>query len=67
MRIWGELNAEWDNIEHWLYMAFDAMLDDDGFATRAIFYSQRSHAARRDMIEALAKYFFRNEAKSYFP
>jgi hypothetical protein len=58
MRLWGEINSYWDDIEYWLFFAFDAMLADDWRMTRAIFYSQRSHAARRDMVQELAKQFF---------
>jgi hypothetical protein len=67
MRIWGLINAEWDNIESLLYDAFDSMIDDSEFITRAIFYSQKSHAARRDMVESLAKVFFRGDAAKYAP
>jgi hypothetical protein len=67
MRIWGTINAEWDDIELWLYFAFDSMIDDDEFLTQAIFYSQKNHAARRDMVESLAKYFFRKNEKDYQP
>ena len=60
MRTWGELNALWDDIEYLLYRVFDAMLlDEQPQATRAIFYSQKSHAARRTMVEELAKEFLR--------
>jgi hypothetical protein len=56
MRLWGEINNAWDQIERLLYTAFDAMLIDvHPFQTQAIFYSQRSHAARRDMTQELAK------------
>lgn len=60
MRTWGELNALWDDIEYLLYRAFDSMLlDERPQATRAIFFSQKSHAARRSMVEELAKEFLR--------
>ena len=59
MRIWGLINAGWDNIESLLYAAFDSMIDDSEHVTREIFYSQKNHAARRDMVESFAKYFFR--------
>jgi hypothetical protein len=61
MRLWGEINNAWDDIERLLYVAFDAMLAEEvPFATHAIFYSQTSHAARRTMVEALAKYALLN-------
>lgn len=56
MRLWGEINNAWDDIERLLYDAFDALLiDTHSFASQAIFYSQKSHAARREMVESLAK------------
>jgi hypothetical protein len=56
MRIWGEINNAWDDIERSLYVAFDSLLIDvPSHLTQAIFYSQRSHAARRDMVQELAK------------
>lgn len=59
MRIWGTINALWDNIEFLLYQAFDGMLlDADDHETYAIFFSQKSHAARRSMLEELAKRHF---------
>jgi hypothetical protein len=65
MRIWGEINNAWDNIERLLYVAFDAMLSEEiSFATQAIFYSQTSHAARRTMVESLAKYALLNRPKT---
>lgn len=61
MLLWGEINNAWDNIERLLYSAFDAMLTEETqFATQAIFYSQTSHAARRKMVEELAKYALLN-------
>ena len=60
MRTWGELNALWDIIEQFLYVAFDALIRDDPFATRAVFYSQKAHAARRDMLSELAKYVLKD-------
>jgi len=67
MRIWGLINAGWDNIESLLYAAFDSMIDDSEHVTRAIFYSQKNQAARRDMVESLAKYFFRDNETGYGP
>jgi hypothetical protein len=58
MRIWGELNSVWDDIEHFLWLAFDSMLSEKYHVTRAIFFSQHSHAARRSMVEELSKQFF---------
>jgi hypothetical protein len=56
MRLWGEINNAWDDIERLLYRAFDALLIDVmSELTQAIFYSQRSHAARRDMVQELAR------------
>jgi hypothetical protein len=56
MRLWGEINNAWDDIERLLYRAFDAMLIDvESSLTQAIFYSQRAHAARRDMVKELAR------------
>jgi len=67
MRVWGALNAEWDDIELWLYNAFDSMVDDSDLITRAIFYSQKSHAARRDMVERVAQVFFGGNEKHARP
>ncbi len=61
MQIWGQINNAWDDIERLLYNAFDAMLSEEtSFATQAVFYSQHSHAARRSMVEALARYALMN-------
>lgn len=65
MRLWGEIHSAWDDIERLLYVAFDAMLSEEtSFATQAIFYSQTSHAARRTMIESLAKYALLNRPQT---
>jgi hypothetical protein len=70
MRLWGEIHSAWDDIERLLYVAFDAMLSDamlseeTTFATQAIFYSQTSHAARRTMVESLAKYALLNRPQT---
>jgi hypothetical protein len=65
MRLWGEINNAWDNIERLLYTAFDAMLSEEtSFATQAVFYSQTSHAARRTMVESLAKYALLNRPET---
>ncbi len=65
MRLWGEINNTWDEIERQLYVAFDAMLSEEtSFATQAVFYSQTSHAARRTMVESLAKYALLNRPQT---
>lgn len=65
MRLWGEIGNAWDQIERLLYQAFDAMLsEENGFATQAVFYSQRAHAARRSMVEALAEYALLNRPQT---
>lgn len=65
MRLWGEINNAWDDIERLLYSAFDAMLSDEtAFATQAVFYSVKAHAGRRDMVESLAKYALLNRPKT---
>ena len=65
MRLWGEINNEWDKIERLLYRAFDAMLSEEPeFATQAVFYSQKAHAARRAMVESLAKYALLDRPKT---
>lgn len=65
MQLWGQINIAWDDIERLLYRAFDAMLSEEtSYATQAIFYSQRSHEARREMVESLAKYALLNRPKT---
>jgi hypothetical protein len=65
MRLWGEIHSAWDDIERLLYDAFDAMLSEEtSFATQAVFYSQHSHAARRTMVRALAKYALLNRPQT---
>ena len=65
MLLWGEINNGWDEIERLLYRAFDAMLPEESeFATQAVFYSQKAHAARRAMVESLAKYALLNRPKT---
>ena len=53
--LWGYFNAYWDFLEQLLYFAFYALTDDGSGVSRDIFYSQRSHAARRDMVACAAK------------
>jgi hypothetical protein len=60
MRSWGEMNARWDSIEQVLWQSFDALIEDDPDATRAIFFSQTSHAARRTMLAKLAEWALRD-------
>jgi hypothetical protein len=56
MRLWGEINNAWDEIERLLYRAFDAMLIDvHPDLTHAIFYSQHAHRARREMVLELTE------------
>ncbi|WP_029620591.1 hypothetical protein [Pseudorhizobium marinum] len=57
MRTWGELHSLWDDIEQWLYIGFDSLLKEDHSTTRAIFYSQRTHAGRRGMLEEVMASF----------
>jgi hypothetical protein len=59
-RAWTEFSIEWDEIEHLLYLIFDALIEDEPGATTAVFFSQTSHAARRSMVLALASHVFRH-------
>jgi hypothetical protein len=54
------MNARWDSIEQVLWQAFDALVKDEHEATRAIFFSQTSHAARSTMLIKLAEWTLRN-------
>lgn len=55
MRLWGEIHALWDDIEQTLFMAFYALSDDDFSISRTIFFSQKNHAPRRNMVLELAR------------
>jgi hypothetical protein len=64
----GEINLEWDEIEFSLWHIFDTVLDTNWLKSYAIFFSQQSHRARRDMLEALTRHAWMNnpERKKQF-
>jgi hypothetical protein len=63
--LYGYLNAYWDYLEQLLFFAFYALTDDGSGVSRNIFYSQRSHTARRAMVEVAAKQKLEKDPASF--
>jgi len=55
IRLTGEINLLWDEIEMYLWYIFDDILRrNDWRYSYIIFFSHQGHRARRDMLQALA-------------
>lgn len=61
MKLWCDFDYRWNNIEHLLYRSFDAMLKDDWWITRPIYYKPLANATRRQMLEEVCVRFFQGK------
>ncbi len=66
IRLIGEINLSWDEIEMYLWYIFDDLLGRlDWRLSYVIFFSNQGHRARRDMLQALAAVALEKKPKRF--
>jgi hypothetical protein len=55
IRVTGEINLMWDEIEMYLWYVFDTLLKVHWRHSYSIYFIHQNHRVRREMVEALAE------------